>query len=147
MQLPDGTSAAIVEGLPLLMVKESDADLFANQIGLERNADQAIIAVRTIDCNGRPSPGVTLTLDRAKGLAFSYLANLVLSAEDPPQPTDERGLAGFANIALPNNVPIYNVTVEGVSPDGKRFGKLPFFIRPNQMTAGEIRPYPTEYGR
>ena len=103
MKLPDGTSAAVLQGLPLNLVKESDADYFASQLGVKREADQGIIAVRTVGCSGLPSAGVTLRLDPAEGLPFSYLSGFALASSDPPRPTDENGLAGFANIELPNS--------------------------------------------
>jgi hypothetical protein len=145
--LENGATAAVIAGLPLTLVREKDADSLANQIGLTRDPQRAILAVRTIDCSGVPAAGVTLTLDLAEGVAFSYLSNLALSPTNPPQPTDEKGLAGFANISLPNGVPLYTVTLEGLGPNGKKYGRRPFAIRPNQMTTGEIRPYPDEYGR
>lgn len=138
--------ATVISGLPLIMLKSADADNLASAIGQTRNPGQAIIALRTIDCTGQTAAGVTLQMERADGLSFSYLANLALTT-DPPQPTDAAGLAGFANVPLPNGVPIYNVTVEGRSPDAVPYGLSPFPIRPEQITSGEIRPFPTLYGR
>jgi hypothetical protein len=139
-------TATVISGLPLIMLKTADAGNLASAIGQTRNPGQALIALRTIDCTGQTAAGVTLQMDRAQGLSFSYLASLALTA-DPPQPTDSAGLAGFANIPLPNGVPIFNVTVEGKNPDNVPYGKLPFPIRPDQITSGEIRPFPTLYGR
>jgi hypothetical protein len=141
-----GAPATVITGLPLIMLKAADAGNLASAIGQTRNPGQAIIALRTIDCNGKTAAGVTLQMERAQGLSFSYLANLALTT-DPPQPTDGAGLAGFANIPLPNGVPIYNVTVEGRNRYDAPYGLSPFPIRPDQITSGEIRPFPTLYGR
>ena len=139
-----GATATLMEGLPLTPVKETDADFLANQIGLTRDPSQAIIAVRTIGCAGLPTAGVTLSLDLAKGVSFTYKQGFALGSSEP---TDTNGLAGFANVELPNDVPLYNVKLEGIAEGKANFGSTAFTVRPNQMTTGEIRPFSTLYGR
>jgi hypothetical protein len=138
--------AALVVAPPLTPVKEADADRFANGIGVTRDPTSALIAVRVVDCQGAPAAGVTLSLAQATGLPFSYLSNQPLST-NPPSPTDQNGIAGFANIKLSDGLQNFNVTVEASAPNGMKYGKTILELRPNQLTSGEIRPFPGLAGR
>jgi hypothetical protein len=144
--VPGVGMAAVVVAPILTPVKQTDADRFANQIGITRDPGAALIAVRAVDCQGQPAAGVTLTLAQAGGLAFSYLSNQPLST-NPPSPTDQNGIAGFANIKLGDGLQNFNVTVEATDPNGTKYGKMVLDVRPNQLTSGEIRPFPGLAGR
>jgi len=145
--LPNGIPA--VYGQPITMLSAVDADRFAAGIKLTRDPTAAIIALRAIDCTGTPAAGVGLTLKPKVGIPFTFLSSLALST-DPPAPTDDSGILGFANIPLPlpdTTSLTPSVQLEGINPEGVKFGQIAARIRPGQVTSGEIRPFPDLSGR
>ena len=135
----------LVKGQPLTPIKELDADNLATAISVTRIASDAILAVRTIDCNGNLAKGVTLSLNLPDhGLPFTYLSGQVLST-DQSLVTDVQGIAGFANVPL--STAFVNVSVEGIAPDGTHYGKINVTIRKGTFTGTEVRPDTGLYGR
>ncbi|HET9957405.1 MAG TPA: hypothetical protein VFQ61_23060 [Polyangiaceae bacterium] len=150
--LPDGTATtgAIMQAQPLTLVRTKDADDLAFKVMATRDPNQAIVAVRTVNCKYEPAAGVTITLERAanRPVPFTYRSSLALSSDpDAPEPTDENGLAGFANIAFPTGNPGYSVLLEGTAPTGEKYGKIAILVRPGQISTAEIRVSPEAFGR
>jgi hypothetical protein len=147
--LPDGTLAAVLSGLPITPLAKADADRFANSIGITRDPNAAIIAMRTIDCNGELAAGCSLSLslsDSPGVVPFATDGIRALSA-NPPKPTDASGYAGFANIPLKAGLQNFNVTVVGKNAAGEVFSNSALEIRPGFLTTGQIRPSLGLYGR
>jgi hypothetical protein len=147
--LPTGESAAVLAGLPITPLAEADADRFANGIGVTRDPNAAIIAMRTIDCNGELAADCTLSLSPADSpniVPFATDGIRALST-NPPKPTDASGYAGFANIPLKSGLKNFNVTVQGKNPAGVVFSNATLEIRPGFLTTGQIRPSLGLYGR
>ena len=136
----------LVKGYPLTPIKAVDADNLATYAGIVRDPDTAIIGIRTVDCSGRPASGVKLQLELpgpGDALAFSYLSGQV--STDPNRSTDEKGLAGFANVPL--STPFVNAIVEGIAPNGMHYGTINITIRKGGFTGAEVRPDTGQYGR
>ena len=147
--LPDGSMAAVLSGLPITPLAEADANSFANSIGVTRDPQAAIIAMRTVDCNGELAAGCSLSLspsDSPSILPFATDGSRPLST-NPPKPTDATGYAGFANIPLKPGLKNFNVTVQGKNSVGTVFSVATLEIRPGFLTAGQIRPSLGLYGR
>jgi hypothetical protein len=126
----------VVVALPVTPILASDADNLALTIHTKREPGDAIVAMRTLDCNDESTDGVTLSLS-VDGVPFTFLTGQPSFAADLP--TDASGLAGFANIAVPAGS-FSNVTVEGTAPNGMTYGKINVTIRPGQLTQANIRP-------
>lgn len=147
MTLPDGSLAAVLSGLPITPLAEADADRFANSIGITRDPNDAIIAMRTIDCTGELAAGCTLGLTSdVLGVPFAIDGVRALST-NPPKPTDAGGYAGFANIQLKTGLKNLNVAVQGINSDGRVFSNATLEIRPGFLTNGQIRPSLGLYAR
>lgn len=56
------------------------------------------------------------------------------SANNPPVETDARGVAGFANMTP------RSVIVEGIAPDGTRYGRTAVPVKANTITQANLRP-------
>jgi hypothetical protein len=126
----------VVVALPVTPILASDADDLALAVQHEREPGDAIVAMRTLDCNDEPTDGVTLSLS-VDGVPFTFLTGQPSFGAN--QATDSGGLAGFANIAVPAGS-FSNVTVEGMAPNGMTYGKINVTIRPGQLTQADIRP-------
>jgi hypothetical protein len=132
----DGTH--VVVSLPVTPILAADADNLAQAVHIMREPNDAIVAMRTLDCMDQPAAGVTLTLS-VDGTPFTFLTGQPSFAANLP--TDGTGLAGFANIAVPSGDNSFtNVTVEGTAPNGKLYGKVNITVRAGQLTQGDIRP-------
>jgi hypothetical protein len=125
----------LVVALPVTPILAADADNLANAVQITREPGAAIIAMRTLDCMDQPAAGVTLSLS-VKGVPFTFLTGQPTFSA---LPTNNTGLAGFANIQVPKDSFI-NVTVEGTAPNGTPYGKVNLTIRGGQLTQGNIRP-------
>ncbi|MFC1642929.1 hypothetical protein ACFL5O_09655, partial [Myxococcota bacterium] len=120
-----------------------DAD-FAH--GATREPGKGLLALRTIDCNGKRAAGVRV-VSESSGIGFAYSSDGSggFHTDSPPNDrltplTDKYGLAGFANLE-PGNV-----RVQGQLESGVSYGNPAFRIRPDQVTVGELRP-DYSYGR
>jgi hypothetical protein len=131
----------------------SDADMLAKGIGQTRIAGDGIVAVLALDCQHNPAADVTLTLN-VPGVPFTITTGLPSSTFHangtdtatgaPGEPTDARGVAGFANIDPMGD--FRNVTVEGIAPNGMKYGQIEVTVRPDQLTIAMIRPDVSVYG-
>jgi hypothetical protein len=153
------TTAAIavptLVGLPLTMLSVQDAKTFAAGIRISVEPTAAIVAPRVIDCEGNLAAGVTLTMSPDAGIGFTFLTDHALRGVDrAPPPTGSTGIAGFyVSLPLPgqgttdDGAYSPNIGVEGINPDGLRFGAIATKIRAGQLTTGEIRPFSDMSGR
>jgi hypothetical protein len=134
--IQDGTH--VVVSLPVTPILAADADNLAQAVHITRKPNDAIVAMRTLDCMDQPAAGVTLSLS-VDGTPFTFLTGQPSFAANLP--TDATGLAGFANIAVPSGDNSFtNVTVEGTAPNGKPYGRVNITVRAGQLTQGDIRP-------
>jgi hypothetical protein len=143
-------------GLPITMLSVQDAVTFGNGIRIAVDPMAAIVAPRVIDCDGNLAAGVTLTLSPAEaGIGFTFLTDHALrGVGNAPPPTGSTGIAGFY-ITLPmpgqsasdEGAFSPNIGIEGINPEGLRFGGIATKIRAGQLTSGEIRPYSDKSGR
>jgi hypothetical protein len=142
-------------GLPLTMLSVQDAKTFGAGIRISVEPTAAIVAPRVIDCEGNLAAGVTLTMSPDAGIGFTFLTDHALRGVDnAPPPTGSTGIAGFY-VSLPlagqsaadEGAYSPNIGVEGINPDGRRFGAIATKIRAGQLTTGEIRPFSDMSGR
>jgi len=153
------TTAAIsvptLVGVPLTMLSVKDATTFGNGIRLTLKPTAAIAALEAIDCDGNPASGVTFTMSPDAGIGFTFLTDHALrGVGNAPPPTGSSGIAGFyIELPLPgqsvgdDGAFSPNIGIEGISPDGHRFGGIATKIRAGQLTSGLIRPYSDKSGR
>lgn len=142
-------------GLPITMLSAEDAATFGNGIRIAVEPTAAIVAPRVIDCDGNLAAGVTLTMTPDAGIGFTFLTDHALrGAGNAPPPTGNTGIAGFyirlplaGQSATDEGAFSPNIGVEGINPDGLRFGAIATKIRAGQLTSGEIRPYSDKSGR
>lgn len=130
----DGQASITGEAIPPPTLVTAD-NLVKDLARSVRDPDKGILAVRTIDCNGKRAAGVTVRLKENldDALAYTLIRNLPVFAV-PPRPTDSRGVAGFVNVRDGT------VEVEGVLPDGRTYGSVPVRARANKLTVVEVRP-------
>jgi hypothetical protein len=141
--------------LPMTMLSVKDATTFGNGIRIALEPMAAIVALQAIDCDGNPAPGVTLTMNPDVGIGFTFLTDHALRGMgNAPPPTGNSGIAGFyVKLPLPGQSATNdgalspNIGIEGINPDGLRFGGIATKIRAGQLTSGEIRPYSDKSGR
>jgi hypothetical protein len=127
----------VVIGQPITIPRVSSINEFFTRItpGAVRDENAGILALRVLNCDAQRSPNITLELN-TDGVPFALANNQPVGPDsDGSVPrTDTRGVAGFVNVPAGGTA-----IVEAVLPDGRRFGRNGLAVRPNQLTAGEIR--------
>lgn len=117
----------------LLIPKGAEAGLATNAM-VTIDPMGALLLVRTVDCTGKRTAGVSVGLSpKGKETGFYVINNT-------PQPsateTDSSGNSGFINIAAPSS-PVITGTV---SSTGKEMGKITTLVRSGSMTYQLLRP-------
>jgi hypothetical protein len=84
-------------GIRIPMISESTFTLLQNFSGLSQTADQGIITVIVVDCDGTPLPGATVSSNPAAG-TVAYLSGTGLSTTGS---TDSSGLAFLIDVPIP----------------------------------------------
>jgi hypothetical protein len=143
---PEGSSMIVGLPLPLTSVAARDALLAQLDLPTPADPDRGILALRTLNCNRPMGQG-----ERAERVRVELVSN------DPPEDavpwvlsfgnqasrdiveTDDRGVAGFANL------PPRAYSVRGIAPaprnseTGTPYGLTLATVRPNTTTLVEIR--------
>jgi hypothetical protein len=129
----------VVQGAAIATLMTETAVGLEQGGGITLDPSKGILALRAVDCDGARAKGVSVRLDDASAMAVGgrgfTLKMDVPKFHDPPDPTDERGVAGFANVGAP-----YNVDAYGISPEGHHYGDVTVRVNPGQFTLVDIRP-------
>jgi hypothetical protein len=132
---PSGEMTVRAIGVPLLL--EATRNSIYSQVGLSSvDAARGVLAARTLDCRGERASGVLvqpwLGDVQSPAVAFSLSNNNYAAAESLE--TDERGVAGFINLAP------QNIDVIALAPGGETFvSPTTINIRSGVITLAELR--------
>jgi hypothetical protein len=130
-----GDPMLVGDAIPILSIATVDDFLTRGMKPSPHDPKKGILAARTVDCNAKRTSGVRVRrLNGSDPGAYPYtlLSNIPIFQDDLP--TDDRGVAGWANLA-PDTFQI-----EGVLADGTTYGAVGVAIRANQITEIDIRP-------
>jgi hypothetical protein len=119
----------------LLIPKGAETEL-ATQAMVAIDPAGALLLVRTVDCTGKRTEGVTVSLSpKGKETGFYVINNALVTTATQ---TDSAGNSGFVNVAAPTTV-----TVSGkVAASGVELGQITTLVRPGSMTYQLLRPTP-----
>lgn len=135
----------LVRSLGITMVPNLTRDGIYAQVGIpEIDLGRGVLAIRTLDCRGERSPGVTVSPSsgdvESPAVAFSLSSNNL--ATPTSLETDGRGVAGFINLAP------QTIDVVAFTPDGTPFVRpTTLNVRPGVITLAELRMGLDQWGQ
>jgi hypothetical protein len=123
------------ENTDILLVPPATEASLGMSAGVKLNANDGVVLVRTADCTGKRTDGVSVAIS-AKGTArFYFVGGLPMTGATD---TDTAGNAGFANVA-PGSVTITGT----VAKSHEELGKVTTLVRKGATTYQILRPTPT----
>jgi hypothetical protein len=90
--------AASVRGDPIRLYTDDEWQAWFDDLGVARQPDTGAVFVRAIDCGGRPSEGIRVSLS-AVGDQWVMRNGARVQDEQRALPTDSSGLSGFLNVS------------------------------------------------
>jgi hypothetical protein len=133
------TREPVVMGEAIPMLRQTTMEGLFADVMQTRATGTGVLAIRTINCDGSRAPGVNIQMVNPVGFGWTLIGNIP-NGNDPPLPTDTRGVAGFGN------VPPGVIIVEGLMNETP-FGRNALRVKPDQFTVGEVRNDIDLYGR
>jgi hypothetical protein len=118
------------------MVPSGAATGFATTAGVPLDPTKAILLVRTADCTGAASAGVSVTLFPTDKETRFYVINQAVTAN--ASETDAAGNSGWVNVDP--GPPTITATI---GPNGKEIGKVTTLTRAGYLTFQILGPTPT----
>lgn len=120
----------------ILLVPTGAAMGFATTAGVTLDPTKAILLVRTIDCTGARTAGVSVSLFPTDKETRFYVINQAVTPNATT--TDTAGNSGFVNVD--QGPPAITATL---GPGGKEIGKVATLVRPGYLTFQLLGPTPT----